>query len=285
MNKYILGIIFSISIISLSCNDNSTNIIDVVEQYIKNNKLPITIGREITVNNDFNITDKTSFQVFILDLSNTLANNISEGHYNDDTIENYLELQRIMSGFYDSCFNNNYETAIIFTNIRNENKLLVNYLEYHNYNITFNNDFVILDNNINYTKLEKLIDALQQMGDITRNNIINYLLHDWNGKDTYIYKKIVFIDGMIGTVDINSFIYEPFNKESINGWFINQDIDLALEVGIMNVSYYMISSIINLFKIKGYDLKEYEITWEEIETNITEFQKIIDDYNSRDQMK
>jgi hypothetical protein len=264
MKKYIFGLIF-ISFISVSCNDKPTNVIDTVEQYIRKNKLPITIGEEITVNNDFNITDKTSFQVFILDLSNTLANNISEGYYNDETIENYLELQRIISGFYDFCLKNGYETAIILTNIRNENELLVNYLEYHDYNITFNNDFVILDNDTRYIKFEKLIDALQRMGDITRNNIINYLMHDWNNKDTYIYKKIVFVDGMIETVDINS--------------SINEGIDLALEVGIMNVSYYMISNIIDLFRIKGYDLKEYENTWDEIKIKITELQKIADDYN------
>jgi hypothetical protein len=223
VNKYIFGLIFSISLISLSCNDNSANVIDIVEQYINKNKLPITIGDEITVNNDFNLTDKTGFQIFILDLSNTLANNISEGNYNDGTIESYLELQRIISGFYDFCTNNSYETAIIFTNIRNENELLVNYLEYHDYNIIFSNDFVILDNNIHYIKFEKLIDISQEIGDITRNNLMNYLLHDWKGRNTYNY--------------------------------INEDIDLALEVGIMYTSYYMVDSIINLFRIKGYDLK------------------------------
>jgi hypothetical protein len=241
MKRYIFGLIIFISFVSLSCNDKPTNVIDVVEQYIRKNKLPITIGEEITVNNDFNIADKTSFQVFILDLSNTLANNISEGHYNDETIENYLELQRIISGFYDFCLNNSYETAIIFTNIRNENELLINYLEYNDYDITFNNDFVILDNDTPYIKFEELIDVLQKMGDIARNNIINYLVRDWNNK--------------------------------------NEDIDLALEVGIMNVSYYMIGNIIDLFRIKGYDLKEYESTWDEIKIKITEFQKIIDDYN------
>jgi hypothetical protein len=269
MKKCILGL-FLISLLSLSCNDNSTNIniIDVVQQYIKKNKLPITIGGEITVNNDFNITDKTGFQVFILGLSNTLANNISEGNYNDETIENYIELQRIISGFYDFCGNNGYETAIIFTNIRNENRLLVDYLEYHNYNITFNNDFVILDNNINYKEFEKLFGVLQQMGDVTRDNIINYMLYDWNTQETYIYKKIIFVDGIIEILDINS---------------INEGIDLALEVGIMNVSYYMIGGIINLFRIKSYDLKDYENTWEEIKTKITEFEKTIDYYNSRNQ--
>jgi len=283
MKRYFFPYIFLISILLLSCDDGLTNIANTVEQYIKKNKLPITIGEEIIVKNDFNITDKTSFQVFILDLSKTLANNISEGNYNDKTIKNYLKLQKIISGFYNSCISNNYELAIIFSNERNENRLLVDYLEYHNYNITFNNNFVILDNNTNYIKLENLIKVLLRIGDVTRDNLIDYFLHDWNGEETYIYKEIVFIDGMIETVDVNSYIYEPFNEESINGWLINKDVDLALQVGIINVSYYMIDAIIYLFRIKGYDLKGYENTWEEIKKKNEEFQKIVDDYNRNNQ--
>ena len=88
MKKYVFLFTILISIVLLSCDEGLTNIVDVVEQYIKKNKLPITIGEEIIVKNDFNITDKTSFQLFFLDLSNTLANNISEGNFNYETIEN-----------------------------------------------------------------------------------------------------------------------------------------------------------------------------------------------------
>jgi len=264
MKKYVFLFTILISIVLLSCDEGLTNIVDVVEQYIKKNKLPITIGEEIIVKNDFNITDKTSFQLFFLDLSNTLANNISEGYFNEKTIENYIELEKIITGFYNSCISNNYEFALIFSNERNENKLLVDYLEYYDYNITLNNNFVILDNNTNYTKLENLIEILLQMSDITRNNIINYFLHDWNNEKTYIYRKMVFVNGIIETID-------------------NEDIVLALETGIMTFSYYMIDAIIYLFKIKGYDIKKYENILEELKNKKIEFQKIVDDYNRGNQ--
>jgi hypothetical protein len=230
-----------------------TKINDTIKQYIETNELPISIGEEIIVYNDFNINDKINFQLFMLNLLNILTKNISEGNFDDKTIENLIELQRIISGFFSYCVSNNYELSIIFDIIGNENALLINYLEYYNYNLTYCNNFVIFDNNTSYIKLKDLIVILLQIEDITRNNLTNYFLHDWNDKIGYVYKKIVFIDGIIEKID--SHVFDPFYNESI---------DIASEVTLMNTCYGLIDSIIYLFKIKDYDLEEYKNICEEL---------------------
>jgi hypothetical protein len=225
------------------------------------------IGEEIIVYEDFNITDKTNFQIFMLDSLNTLANNISEGFYNDETIKNYTELQRILTGFYNNCVNNNYELAIIFNHTGNEYNLLIDYLEYYNYNLTFYNSFVILDNNTNYSELKNLIGFLLQTGDIARDNLINNFLHVSNNENAYIYKKTEFSDGMIKTTNMEH----------------NEYFDVVFEVVLMNVCYYLIGDITYLFRIKGYNLDTYENTWEEIKSKNKEFEKMIDNYYKIDQ--
>jgi hypothetical protein len=269
MKKYIFSLIFCILIITLSCDNNLTNINDTIKQYIATNELPISIGEEIIVYNDFNINDKINFQLFMLDLLNILTKNISEGNFDDKTIENFIELQRIISGFYNNCVSKNYELSIIFDIIRNENDLLIDYLEYYNYNLTYCNNFVIFDNNTTYIKLKDLIIILLQIEDIARNNLTNYFLLFWNDKNAYVYKKIFFIDGIIETID--SYVFDPFYNESI---------DIASEVTLMNTCYGLIDSIIYLFKIKDYDLEEYKNIWEELLVKKTGFEIIIDNYNS-----
>jgi hypothetical protein len=247
----------------LSCGNNLTGIVGVVGKYIKKNGLPITIGEEIIVYNDFSITDKTNFQIFMLDLLNTLSNDISEGNFNDKTIENLTEVQRILTGFYSYCTNNNYELAIIFNNTSNDKKLLINYFEYYNYNLTFYNNWVIFDNNTNYTELKTLIGVLLQIGDIARNNLINFL-HDWNGENALFYKSIVFIDGIIETIDMD----------------YNEYFDVVFELDLMYICYYLISDIIHLLKVKSYDLGVYVNTWAEIMEKNKELEKLIDNYNN-----
>jgi hypothetical protein len=262
----------------LSCNANSdlTKTVDIVSQYVKKNNLPINIGKETTVINDFDITGKTNFLLFIMDLSNSLANSISEGNYTDETIANYQELQNIISGFYNSCLGNNYELAIIFTNTGNENKIIVDFLEYHNYNLTFSNNFIILDNNTTNAKLGELVLFLDQLGGIKRNNVYNYFIHFINNEQTFTYEKILLVDGKIQSIDSTYYIIE-------NDMVSNDDLDLALETVIMNVSYHMIDSIIYLLKIKEYGTDEYTIINEENKRKLSELQKIIDDYYKSNQ--
>jgi hypothetical protein len=207
-----------------------------------------------------------------MDLSNSLANSISEGNYTDETIANYQELQNIISGFYKSCFGNNYEIATIFTNARNENKIIVDFLKYHKYNITLNNNFVILDNNTNNAKLGELILFLDQLGGIKINNVYNYFMHFINNDQTFTYEKILLVDGKIQSINISA----DYGIE--NDIVSNDDLDLALETVIMNVSYHMIDSIIYLLKIKEYGTDEYTIINEENKRKLSELQKIIDDY-------
>jgi hypothetical protein len=265
MKKHIFAFVFCIFTMLLSCGNDLTNIADVVGKYIKKNELPITIGEEIKVYNDFNMTLKTNFQIFMLDLINTLSNDISEGNFNDKTIENLIEAQRILTGFYDYCTNNNYELAIIFSNTYNEKGLLIDYFEYYNYNLTFYNNWVIFDNNTHYTELKNLIGILLQIGDIARNNLANFL-HDWNGKDANIYKRIVLRDGIIETIDMDH----------------NEYFDIVFEVELMNICYFLIGDIVYLFKIKGYDLDIYVNTWAEIMEKNKELETFIDNYNNND---
>jgi hypothetical protein len=245
----------------LSCGDDSTNIVDAIGKYIKKNKLPITIGKEITVYNDFNLTEKTNFQIFMLDLINTFSNDISEGNFDDKTIENLVEAQRILTGFYSYCTDTNYELAIVFNNPFNEKKLLMDYFDYYNYNLTFYNDWVIFDNNTHYTELKNLIGFLLQIGDIARNNLIIFL-QGWNGE---MYKSTVFIDGIIETIDMD----------------YNEYFDVVFELNLMYNCYYFISAINYLSKIKGYDLGVYANTWAEIMEKNKELEKIIDNFNMR----
>jgi hypothetical protein len=248
----------------LSCGNNLINIAGEVEKYIKRNELPITIGEIIIVYNDFSITDKTNFQIFMLDLINTLSNDISEGNFNDKTIENLTEAQRILTGFYSYCTDNNYELAIILNNTFNDKNLLIDYFEYYNYNLTFYNNWVIFDNNTYYPELKNLIGVLLQIGDIARNNIIKFF-HDWNGENVLIYKDIVLIDGIIETIDMD----------------YNEYFDMVFEVNLMNVCYYLIGDIIYLFKIKGYDLGVYVNTWAEIMEKNKELEILVDNYNNK----
>ena len=53
--------------------------------------MSITIGEKIITINYFNITDKTSFQIYFLELSNTLPNNISEAHNKFVDIHPFIE--------------------------------------------------------------------------------------------------------------------------------------------------------------------------------------------------
>jgi hypothetical protein len=249
----------------LSCGNDLSNVIEIVEQYIMKNDLPIRVGKEIIVYNDFNLTDKINFQIFMLNSIDKLSNDISEGNFNDDTVKNLIELQRILTGFYNYCTNNNYELAIIFNNPLNEKKLLIDYFEYYNYNLTFYNNWIILDNNTHYTELKKLIGVLLQIGDISRNNLINYL-HDWNGENAF-YKSIVFSDGFIETIDMD----------------YNEYFDIVFELNLMNICYFLISDIIYLFKIKDYDLDVFANTMEEIMEKNKELEKLVDNYNNVNQ--
>jgi hypothetical protein len=99
--------------------------------------------------------------------------------------------------------------------------------------------------------------------------LTNYFLHDWNNKDGYIYRKILLIDGIIETID--TYIFDPF---------YNELIDVAYEVTLMNMCYGLTDSIIYLFRIKDYNLEEYENIWEILLVKRTEFEKIIDNYNN-----
>ena len=138
MKKSFFSLIVLIFPVLFSCNNNpndQTNITYIVEQYVKENNLPITIGEKIIVAHDFSIPEKTNFLFFILDLINAIANKISEGNFNDKDIENYKGLGRIITGFYESCANNGLELALFF---ETESTLLIEYLEYHNYNFSCN---------------------------------------------------------------------------------------------------------------------------------------------------
>jgi hypothetical protein len=263
MKKYIFVFSFYFFTILISCGNSLTNTADIVGKYIKENELPITIGEEIIVYNDFNMTDKTKYQIFMMDLINKFSDDISEGNFNDKTIENLIEAQRILTGFYKYCTNYQYELAIIFGNKYNEKDLLIDYFEYYNYNLTFYNNWVIFDNNTHYTELKNLIGILLQIGDIARDNLINFL-HGWNGEYEHLYKKNVFIDGKIGTIDMD-YLY----------------LDVVMEVERMNICYYLIADILYLFKIKGYNLDLYENIWEEIIGKNREFEKLIYEYNNR----
>jgi hypothetical protein len=247
----------------VSCEKSPTNIADVAGKYIKHNKLPISIGEEIIVNHDFDLTEKIKFQIFMLDLTDKLSNDISEGNYNDKTIENLIEAQRILTGFYDYCRDNNYELAIIFNNKYNEKDLLIDYLKYNNCNLNFYNNWIIFDNNTRYTALKSLMGVLLQMGDIAMDNI-KYFLRGWEGEDDNFYKNVVFIDGQIETIEVD----------------YNENFDIVMEVDRMTISYYLISDIIYLFKIKGYNLDEYENIWEHITEKNKEFEKLIDRFNN-----
>jgi hypothetical protein len=250
----------------LSCDNKLTDIADIADvagKYIKKNELPITIGEEIIVYNDFSINDKINFQIFMLDLMNKLSNDISEGNFNHKTIENYNEAQRILTGFYRYCTDNNYELAIIFDNTFNDKKLLIDYFEYYNYNLTFYDNWIIFDNNTQYTELKNLIGILLQMGDTARNNLIIFL-HDWNGEDVLVYKSIVFIDGTIETIDMD----------------FNEYFDIVFELNLMYICYSFVNDIIHLFKVKGYDLGVYVNTGVDIMEKNKEFEKLIDNYNN-----
>jgi len=192
-------------------------------------------------------------------LLNEFSNKISEGNFNDDIIKNYLALQRIFEEFYDHCLNNNYEVAIIFENTKD---ILIDYLEFHNFNLTYYNSFIIFDNNTNYTKLSNLIETLVKISDVSRNNIINYLSLDQDNNKTFFYKKLVLVDGLIETKDMNYYY-----------------LDVVPEVILLNSSNNLIGNILYLFRIRGYSYIRYENLMEEIRERITELETIIYDFN------
>jgi hypothetical protein len=245
----------------VSCGNDPAYIDDVVGKYINKNKLPITIGEEITVYHDFNLTDKIKFQIFMLDLVNKLSDAISEGNFNDKTIENLVEAHRILTGFYDYCKDNNYELAIIFNNKYNEKDLLIDYLQYYHYNLTFHDNWIIFDNDTRYAELKRLMGVLLQMGDIAWNNL-KYFLQGW--EDVHIYTHIVFINGQIQTIEMD----------------YNEHFDVVMEVDRMTICYCFISDIIYLFKLKGFNLDEYENIEEHITEKNKEFEKLIDKFNN-----
>jgi hypothetical protein len=92
-------------------------------------------------------------------------------------------------------------------------------------------------------------------------NNIKYFLQGW--EDEHTYKNIVFIDGQIDTIEMD---YEYF--------------DIAMEVVRMNICYCFISEIIYLFKLKGFNLDEYENIQEHITEKNKEFEKLIGTHNN-----
>ena len=250
MRKYILcSVIFIFITLPLFCSDNiSINIKEAIEQYIDENELPVIISEEIIIYNDFNIIDKTNFQVYMLNLLNIFINEISEGNITNEVLEKVNEISRIYIGFYNYCEMNDYELAII---IPNKYKVINDYLEYSNFYLTYYDNLIILDNSTYYAKLEDLVDYLLQIGEITKNNLVNYFCHNWEDKMAYIYKKILFFDGTIKTIDIEYFVYDPYHDEAINGYF-----ELSYEIGLIEQCYSMIGSICYLFKVKNYDYEE-----------------------------
>jgi hypothetical protein len=253
MKKLIFYIILtSISITSLFCHEYvSINVKEAVEQHIITNDLPITIGEEIIIANYINKTDRINFQIFLLDLFytiNDLFNNSFRHSINfDEIFENYIEIIRIYAYFYNYCKNNNYELAIIV--FGNEFDFLVEYLEYHNYKITYHhNNWVSLDNNTENVELHNLINMLLQISDISRNNIMNKICYNWGGPGGYIYGKNTFTDGKIETINLDI-----------------ESLDIAFERRLLWNSYSIIGDILFLLITRNYINREYyEEFWYEI---------------------
>jgi hypothetical protein len=100
---------------------------------------------------------------------------------------------------------------------------------------------------------------LLKMFDIAHNNLKNFLQ---GREDEHIYKNIVFFDGKIETTEMD----------------YNEHFDVVMEVDRMTICYCFISDILYLFKLKGYNLDEYENIWEHITEKNKEFEKLIDKF-------
>ena len=249
MKKRISVFALSIFILASSCgNDYSAvSITDVVKQFILENQLPITIGEEIIFYGDIDTADKIKFQMFMLNLLNILSKHISEGSFDniDEMADKIIELNRILTAFYNYCAKNNFELAIIINNFSGKNKIIADYLKYFGYSFIDYNGLIILDNDIHHSKLTQLIGFLFQINILTKHNLINYFLHDWESEYPLKFQRIVFLDGRIETVETEYF-------------------DISRELGFWVNTNNIIGDILFIFSVRSYSLPEYENVWEQI---------------------
>ena len=263
MKKLAACFVLSIFVLASSFGHNSAaaHISGTVKQFILKNQLPITIGEKIIIYDYIDTANRIKFQVFILNLLNTLTKQIAEGLFDniDDMAEKIIELQRILTAFYNYCAKNNFELAIIINNFSDGNKMIADYLKHFGYSFVDYNGLIILDNDTHYTKLIQLIDFLFQINILTTHNLINYFRHDRESERPFKFRRIAFIDGKTVTVTIESIANDYF--------------DITRELALMVSTNNVIGDILFIFSVRNYSLPEFENMWNRIIQNNIELEK------------
>jgi len=248
-------IIFSIS----SEDFINSNINDVVSAFILENRLPIAINEEILFTDDVSINDITLFEVFILNQLENIIKSISEGNFTEQLLANLDEILIMYQSLLDYYVNNNVKMPIIIMNFNNENNILIEYLEYNNYNLSFHNTFVVMDNNTDCIKLDNFLYILKQINGVMMSNILNYFSHDWENGEILTYRHIFFVDGQLTIID----------NQLLDRWFIYNYFDYNSEIDLLNNNHELTVRILRMLKLRSHISEEVfdRILQETIENN------------------
>lgn len=249
MKKYIFVLVLGILILAPSFSQTSSefDVNNIVQQFILENGLPIVIDEEIKFYGYFDARARKKFQVFILNIQNTLSRQLSEGLFYciNELTDNIIELNRILTAFYNYCARNNLELAIIINNAGSANEMIIDYLKHFNYSFENYNDLFILDSGTEYAKLSRLLGFLLQKNIIASTNLRNYFLHDWNDKPYFISRRITLVNGQVEIVQ-------------------NDYLDFLEEMVVLLNTNNIIGDILFIFGVRNYMLPEYEGIWNEI---------------------
>ena len=213
--------------------------------------------------------DRINFQIFLVNLLDELQYFLAHIYENsmdfDEILENITVVQKVLNGFFRYCGNNDFEIAIIF---KNDIILLQEFLNYYNFNLAYKNNLIILDDNTDNIKLENFVEYLLKICNITRSNLINYFLSDWEIDESYVYNVGTFENGKLNIIHQS-----------------NENFHFPSELYLMDNCDSIIDVIIYLFKVRKYNCEKYydllnEKRRERIEFN-EKYDRAVENYRNK----
>jgi hypothetical protein len=240
-------------------------IVNEIQEYILENYLPIIISNtnnvrlyDLHILNNFDFNEKTKFIVYLENLINIGLHKIVNGIYTDATITEITIIVNIKNKFCNECIKNNFEIPVIINNHNNRYELLLDFLRFNNFIISYYFDNIIfLDIKSNIHLLNDLMKFLLLTGNISRENILNYCNYGFED-NSFLFKKIIFSEYGMEIIDlimkkndpIGDFVYDKNNAL----------FSIVDEMTIVDDCYNNYFMFFIFFKLNGYEYEEYYYT-------------------------
>jgi hypothetical protein len=258
-------------------NDESHEyIINEVREYIFENNFPIIINNmnneslyDLHILNNFEFNEKIKFIVYLENLINIACHKLNNFINTDAIITEITIIANMRNEFYNECIRNNFEIPVIINNYNNRYELLLDFLRFNNYIISYYyDDLIYLDIKKNISMLSDLMKFLLEAGNISRENVLNYCSNGFED-NSFLFKKIIFSEYGMEIIDlIDDFVYE---KSDV---FFN----LTDEIYIVDDCYNNYFMFFYVFKLSGYEYEEYYNTIDKIAEEYLNFKERLNEW-------